>query len=224
MKNKTVTVTQQITMGASFFNETRTKNSESEAIIRTIARSILSDATLNQRAEAVGLHVCDLCFSPFTNGKDDTLKPNRERDHADAFNEFKRASFDGLTPEQQAHVKRGEAMSAKDRRDTFSEDELKDFTNWRAMPNNFLGRLGRAIAKIADVEPLHKQEAALAKARPLNQEIWEVIDGLVTRAKAMQTMEAIGNNEDHGMALAALMTSLDDAKKATNYVAPAEVK
>ena len=224
MKNKTVTVSQQITMGASFFNETRTKNSESEAIIRTIARSILSDATLNKRAEVAGLHVCDLCFSPFTNGKDDTLKPNRERDHADAFNEFKRASFDGLTPEQQAHVKRGEAMSAKDRRDTFSEDELKDFTNWRAMPNNFLGRLGRAIAKIADVEPLHKQEAALAKAKPLNQEIWEVIDGLVARAKAMQTMEAIGNNEDHGMALAALMTSLDDAKKATNYVAPAEVK
>jgi hypothetical protein len=115
-------------------------------------------------------------------------------------------------------------MSAKDRRDTFSEDELRDFTNWRAMPNNFLGRLGRAIAKIADVEPLHKQEAALAKAKPLNQEIWEVIDGLVTRAKAMQTMEAIGNNEDHGIALAALMTSLDDAKKATNYVAPVEAK
>jgi hypothetical protein len=224
MKNKTVTVSQQITMGASFFNDVRTRDAECSAVINTLARAMLSERTLNQRAEAAGLHVCDLCFSPFTNGKDDTLKPNRGRDHADAFNEFKRASFNGLTPEQQAHVKRGEAMSAKDRREAFSDDELKQFNDWRARPNNFLGRLGRAIAKIADVEPLHKQEAALAKAKPLNQEIWEVIDGLVARAKAMQTMEAIGNNEDHGMALAALMTSLDDAKKATNYVAPAEVK
>jgi hypothetical protein len=64
-----------------------------------------------------------------------------------------------MSEERRAHVKRGDAMTAKERKEVFSKAELKQYNNWRGQANNFLGRLGNAIARLDGVTPIHKQES-----------------------------------------------------------------
>ena len=68
--------------------------------------------------------------------------------------------------------------------------------------------------------PIHKQEAEKAREIPLNQQLWESLESTRTQIAAMAMMDS----DDTGMALAALIKALDDAKTATNYVKPAEIK
>ena len=209
-----------ITSAAEADNTVRRASDQLVDVINTTARLIRKDPATVKTAKECGLHPCDLLFSPFTNGKSDALKPERKPAHAAYYNAARRAAFDGMSEERQAHVKRGDAMAAKERKEVFSKAELKQYNNWRGQANNFLGRLGNAIARLDGVTPIHKQEAEKAREIPLNQQLWESLESTRTQIAAMAMMDS----DDTGMALAALIKALEDAKTATNYVKPAEIK
>tara|TARA_R110000803_G_scaffold7607_2_gene24508 strand:+ start:2211 stop:2876 length:666 start_codon:yes stop_codon:yes gene_type:complete len=219
VKNE-VTLLALITSAAEADNTVRRASDQLVDVINTTARLIRKDPATVKLAEECGLHPCDLFFSPYTNGKSEALKPERTKGHAAYYNVTRRAAFDGMSKERQGHVKRGDAMTAKERTELFTKEEQKQYKNWRGQANNFLGRLGNAVAKLDGVTPIHKQESEKAREIPLNQQLWESLESTRSQIAAMVMMDS----DDTGMALAALIKALDAAKIATNYVKPAEVK